>query len=144
MQLSFFEDETPVYEADSETCVCKTCGVEKPLDEFGVLFTTQNSKKSYRLKNCRRCHADRVMRTAAIKKTAPPKPENCDCCGVSFKDIPSHSIHMDHCEETNTFRGWLCRQCNYGIGQLGDNIEGLQKALKYLQDHNGRLSKEAD
>jgi hypothetical protein len=30
------------------------------------------------------------------------------------------------------FRGVLCRTCNKAVGQLGDNVEGLQKALDYL------------
>jgi len=28
----------------------------------------------------------------------------------------------------------LCRTCNAGIGQLGDNIELLEKAIQYLNE----------
>ena len=38
------------------------------------------------------------------------------------------------------FRGWLCRSCNVGIGQLGDQIDGVEKALTYLRKHNERQS----
>jgi len=27
----------------------------------------------------------------------------------------------------------LCTSCNLGVGQLGDNIEGLESAIRYLQ-----------
>jgi hypothetical protein len=29
-------------------------------------------------------------------------------------------------------RGLLCSACNTGIGLLGDNVEGLQRAMNYL------------
>ena len=144
MQLSFFEDETPMYAEGTKTKTCIACGEEKPLDHFSTAFTTTKSGKSYKVGRCKPCQSERISNTTFIKKTAPPIPTNCACCGVSFEDMQKNNIHMDHCEETQTFRGWLCRNCNLGIGQLGDNIEGLQKALNYLQEHDGRLSKEAD
>lgn len=39
---------------------------------------------------------------------------------------------FDHDPETHTFRGWLCQNCNTGIGKLGDNLEGLLEAVRYL------------
>jgi hypothetical protein len=30
------------------------------------------------------------------------------------------------------FRGWLCQRCNLALGQFGDSVQGLQKALSYL------------
>jgi hypothetical protein len=31
------------------------------------------------------------------------------------------------------FRGWLCNICNLSIGQLGDSVEGLMNAVRYLE-----------
>tara|TARA_R100000742_G_C4257386_1_gene75248 strand:+ start:391 stop:546 length:156 start_codon:yes stop_codon:yes gene_type:complete len=44
------------------------------------------------------------------------------------------------------YRGWLCSNCNTGIGKLGDNIEGVQKAVDYLEDANTleKITKEDD
>lgn len=42
-------------------------------------------------------------------------------------------LDMDHCHETGMPRGWLCRRCNMGIGQLGESPAVLQKAIEYLQ-----------
>jgi hypothetical protein len=39
---------------------------------------------------------------------------------------------MDHDHGTGAFRGWLCTPCNAGIGLLGDNAEGVRRALQYL------------
>ena len=42
------------------------------------------------------------------------------------------AMQFDHDHTTDTFRGWLCKQCNVGIGQLGDDLEGVMRAVKYL------------
>ena len=59
-----------------------------------------------------------------------PEPEFCECCGK----LPERSrLDLDHCHVTGIFRGWLCGSCNRGLGQLGDNLEGLARAAAYLQ-----------
>jgi hypothetical protein len=42
-------------------------------------------------------------------------------------------LQVDHCHETNKIRGLLCMPCNVGLGMLGDNVEGLEKALRYIK-----------
>ena len=32
------------------------------------------------------------------------------------------------------FRGWLCHDCNRGIGNLGEDIARLQRSIEYLSD----------
>ncbi len=61
-------------------------------------------------------------------------------CAVCGSDYPGcngkgkrNSFCVDHDHETNKVRGLLCRNCNTGIGLLGDNIKGLEKAIKYLE-----------
>jgi len=51
----------------------------------------------------------------------------CKICGVQ------KALHVDHCHETGVVRGLLCMDCNTGLGKLGDNLEGLRKALHYLE-----------
>lgn len=55
------------------------------------------------------------------------EPVVCECCGVVGK-----RMHLDHCHTTNTFRGWLCFNCNSAIGKLGDDVAGVSRALTYL------------
>ena len=76
---------------------------------------------------CRSCQSTRQKIAKELKKTAPNKPSECSCCGK----IPNVWI-LDHDHNTGLFRGWICRNCNMGIGKLGDNLEGLQKAINYL------------
>jgi len=62
-------------------------------------------------------------------------PSVCECCGGP--PIPTHALAVDHCHRTGKFRGWLCQRCNTGIGMLGDTIEGLMLAVKYLSPAPG-------
>lgn len=55
----------------------------------------------------------------------------CAICG----ELPERqSFDLDHDHETGKFRGFLCGRCNKGLGLLGDSIEGLQRAIEYLQN----------
>jgi hypothetical protein len=57
-------------------------------------------------------------------------------CAICFKplDAINRRANIDHCHDTGKVRGILCTGCNTGIGHLGDNIEGLKKALYYLEN----------
>lgn len=54
----------------------------------------------------------------------------CDICGRTDR---RHVV--DHCHDTGKVRGILCSQCNSGIGMLGDDLDTLIKAAKYLRQH---------
>jgi hypothetical protein len=41
-------------------------------------------------------------------------------------------VVLDHDRVTGKFRGWLCQECNSGLGKLGDDIAGLRRAIAYL------------
>ena len=111
---------------------CRTCEEVLPSSNFRV----RKDRSNYRMKDCRSCERDLQRETSEIRKNAPPMPDKCDCCGSKTS---SSVLHLDHCHETKKFRGWICNRCNHGIGSLGDNIEGLNKALKYLRKTNASL-----
>jgi len=77
---------------------------------------------------CTSCEKQAAKQLASLRRTAPPKTKKCWCCFVEVENLI-----LDHNHDTGKFRGWLCRNCNQGIGKLGDNIEGLQKAMTYLK-----------
>ena len=43
------------------------------------------------------------------------------------------SLGVDHCHKTGRIRGLLCTGCNLAIATLGDDEDGLQKALDYIR-----------
>ena len=57
----------------------------------------------------------------------------CALCEKPFEGLFGSDCHVDHCHETNKVRGLLCMPCNVGLGMLGDNEEGLLKAMKYIK-----------
>lgn len=58
----------------------------------------------------------------------------CACCGSSTPQGRGWCVDHDH--ETRKVRGILCAKCNLGIGQLGDNLEGVLRAYNYLLKRN--------
>jgi len=56
----------------------------------------------------------------------------CASCGRT-KNVFKARFCVDHDHETGKIRGLLCHNCNIGIGNLGDTIEGVRKALAYLE-----------
>jgi hypothetical protein len=58
-----------------------------------------------------------------------PMPDLCEACSRPRGET---RLHLDHDHVTGVFRGWLCRQCNLGLGLLGDNKERVLKILNYL------------
>ena len=52
-------------------------------------------------------------------------------CGICGSE--DHLV-IDHCHETGQIRGVLCNTCNRAIGQLGDTINRLKAAIKYLEE----------
>jgi len=101
---------------EGSTKVCTQCGLEK----------NQNSFRLYR-----RATGDRNSSDSKCKKSQRYNIEVTDCCGDVFDKLV-----LDHCHESEVFRGWLCDRCNRGIGVLGDTLESLEKALKYLRKHD--------
>lgn len=57
-------------------------------------------------------------------------------CAICLKQIDDNRkrINVDHDHETDVVRGLLCSGCNTGLGHLGDNIEGIKRALYYLEN----------
>ena len=53
-------------------------------------------------------------------------------CGICGDELDK--INIDHDHESGKVRGLLCTGCNTGLGHLGDNINGLEKALHYLKN----------
>lgn len=52
----------------------------------------------------------------------------CQLCGKR-----TLALNVDHCHDSRAIRGVLCRQCNTGLGKLGDTVESLERALEYLR-----------
>jgi hypothetical protein len=52
----------------------------------------------------------------------------CAICGQAME-----RPHVDHDHSTGKIRQLLCHGCNCGIGQMGDDLERVEKAAQYLR-----------
>jgi hypothetical protein len=59
----------------------------------------------------------------------------CACCKTD-KLKGNKGWCVDHDHASGLVRGILCGLCNTGIGALGDNVEGVRRAVEYLQRAN--------
>ena len=105
---------------------CKEC---KKLLSISAFSTSGiRSDGAYFLKKlCRECHVIVQREHRDARKKAPPKPKRCNCCHLKKKLV------VDHRHGTTEVRGWLCHDCNVGMGQMGDNLEGVLQAAIYLE-----------
>lgn len=58
-------------------------------------------------------------------------------CAICRGDDPGHKsgvFQVDHCHETGNVRGLLCFHCNKALGYFGDTIDGVQRAVRYLEN----------
>ena len=101
---------------------CKICGKQKDISEF-------YKNGSWTRPECAACNRERQKNYHALRKEhkTPKLGTPCECCGK--KD---EKLQWDHCHDTTNHRGWLCSNCNTGIGKLGDNLQGVTNAMNYL------------
>lgn len=81
---------------------------------------------------CRQGMRERhLKRTYGLTLEEVSQHLTCDICGKKLEPNPRRRV-VDHDHVTKQIRGIVCARCNVGIGNLGDNIEGVQNALEYL------------
>jgi hypothetical protein len=114
--------------------VCTKCLKEKPQEEF----RTRGEGKSHgvhRYQHCKQCEKEIATVTREAKRKCDvTKSTCCDICGrvENVEKYKNSKIVFDHDHTTGKFRGWICDSCNRGLSNLGDNIDGVVKALNYL------------
>ena len=111
-----------------ETKVCRLCNLEKPITRFHKRHRLAVDSRD---NTCAACSNEgRNWRRKERKKYEHLNTGFCHIC-----DRQSDSLHFDHDHKTGKYRGFLCHFCNTGIGKLGDDIEGVARALRYLEKH---------
>ena len=75
----------------------------------------------------------------------PDESYSCPICQRTLKEISRkgqkklQSWVLDHCHHTETFRGWICGNCNTGLGAFKDSIDRVRNAVSYLQKHEEKI-----
>jgi len=58
----------------------------------------------------------------------------CAICGKHQSKVKG-GLGVDHCHTTKIVRGLLCRNCNFALGLLHDDIEIIDSVLDYLKKY---------
>ena len=124
-----------------KTYVCIKCDVEQPITNFYIV-TSGEVKRT-----CQSCMKGHF---ATLKKLRKENvyPNDDYCCPICERDIKEIGKYgqiklskwvLDHCHETQTFRGWICHHCNTGLGGFSDDLTKVKRAVIYLKKHKEKL-----
>jgi hypothetical protein len=80
----------------------------------------------------RRLKTHQESELEAARKNRPPRAK-CNICGMV---VSGKSLHLDHNHEHGYIRGWLCHQCNAGLGMFRDSPFIMGKAIEYISHYN--------
>jgi hypothetical protein len=103
--------------------------MEKPLDAY----PRHPGIKSGRSAVCKSCKVEKnqIYNYTITTKDGLDIATNCQLCKIDLTDI---KVCIDHDHTSGLVRGIICNKCNIGIALLGDNLEGLEKAVSYLSN----------
>lgn len=106
--------------------ICIYCNKRKNIKSFPKHIKYKDQLDT----RCKKCIRQSSKLLSKLRKNAPPKPARCEICNQI------KPLNLDHCRASKKIRGWLCTECNTGLGKLGDNLEGIVKAFNYLYKNN--------
>ena len=137
----------PLQEFEEEKFkTCTSCGVEKPIEAFAKNQFGKNNR-ILRRPVCRECYGKKVKPNAEEKAAFEkkfPRPEigkefTCPVCNRKFVRKFKNDVVLDHSHQDGSIRGWVCSSCNTSMGKFFDNIEILQRAMKWIKTKGGQL-----
>ena len=131
--IHHYRDEIKIVGKETDTRECKRCYKNFLLKAYTTAALRADGAY-YLQKACRQCESIIRKERREIQKSAPPKPEHCECCHKK-----TEKLQGDHIHETLIFRGWLCVPCNTGMGKLGDSIEGILQAAIYVENDTNKI-----
>ena len=100
-------------------------------------------------RTCRSCQTGHRQIIAALRKRNVYPQEasyKCPICRRTIDEVNKYGQKLlgtwvlDHCHDTNTFRGYICKHCNDGLGGFRDDLTTVKNAVKYLQEHKEKLN----
>ena len=115
----------------------KTCS--KCKFELEDSYFSPSSGGKYLRPECKTCAKKLTKRREELKKEYgyPNKDYKCPICLKNEEQLKGTGGNasiwvIDHDHNTDSFRGFLCHNCNRGIGVFQDSVIRLQRAIEYL------------
>ena len=160
--LARFWGATDNDDNENEDRICMKCLKTKFVKEFEVRYHSANGHPEYR-NDCKSCRSEEHKHRAQLEKIyghLRPKEGSDYCCPICERnetEITMNGIRfsqtrvrkfttvwtLDHDHETGEFRGFICNDCNIGIGRFFENPVALRNAADYVitkPSHNNYLN----
>jgi len=113
-----------------DTKKCRRCDETKDIENFEInrKFASGGIARRAYCKSCQK-----KQKSISGKKYYSKKPETliCPTCGDTVKG--NHNIVLDHNHKTGTIRGYICDNCNSGMGRAKDDVQILQNWIEWLK-----------
>ena len=116
--------------------VCSKCKKNLPNSAF-----SPSSGGKYLRPECRKCgyQLTKVRKMLKERYGSPPPNHQCPICLKKEEELQGtqggagKSVWViDHDHDLDTFRGFLCHNCNRGLGVFKDDQARLTRAIEYL------------
>ena len=136
MQLDLFNEHSDLGAGEGK--VCSKCNQYLPLSSFSM-----HSGGNYLRPECKNCNNElqKIRNKLREEYGMPEEGYVCPICQGSEDKVKGKgntkngSWVLDHCHDTESFRGWLCHKCNRALGGFDDDVEILNRAKEYLEKH---------
>lgn len=122
--------------------ICNVCGRLLPVNNFQKNQNGKNNR-TVRRPTCRECREkiDGKNIPSAMKKEWLKKKPNlivwtCPICNRTTIPGITSRVVLDHDHKTGIPNAWICDSCNTGLGRFKDDKEILNRAIKYLEEHD--------
>ena len=120
--------------------ICSNCGITKDKKEFDI-NQIQAGDRLVRRGECKSCRKWKKpipskLKNDFIKKNPRPKIGDSFFCPICQRIKPvlnRTSVVIDHNHKTGEIRGYVCLQCNTGMGNLRDEVGILKRAILWIK-----------
>ena len=148
-QLDFFNEEK-LNELCEDGLVCIKCDIRQPIANFQQMSYTKTGDAEIK-RTCKSCQKGHRKVIASLRKENVYPQEasyGCPICKRTIDEVNKYNQKLlgtwvlDHCHDTNTFRGYICKHCNDGLGGFRDKLKTVKNAVKYLEQHMEKLDED--
>ena len=131
-QLNLFYEVGNEVKDDSNTRTCRECKVIKPLTSFEL---DAHSWQGYK-NTCKKCKniSKQIRRLYTKRMGYPDEDYECPICKDKLygEQRTGNAWCVDHNHKTGYVRGYICPNCNNGMGYLRDDINILEKSIEWI------------
>lgn len=112
---------------------CGRCEVRKPVAAFSKDVRYRDGVTSY----CKACYQayGRARRygltTEQVEEMLAEQGGGCGSCRTPLNG----AFHIDHCHTTTRVRSLLCRECNWALGMMGEDVARIRALADYAEAH---------